>query len=161
MALDPTIEVLGHTNLKAVAEGPAWAAVQSQLDSVHAKSLARSYDNIALGNAVAHQNLSNQSALDYLNDQRMLSKLMLGSLTHKMLVMGTDDAVAESALLKGGADSSLMTILGQLGAGTLAVKNGAITPPETGVANASVNSALAGAIASILTREPIVRDTAK
>jgi hypothetical protein len=161
MALDSTIETLGHDNLKGVAAAPSWAAIQRQLDISAHGSRADRYAELAYSDAVANARLSNQSALDYLNDTRAISKMVLGTLADKILNIGSDDAVAQGQLYKGGADASIMSVLGQLAGGSIGNKTAAITPPETGVANAAVNTALAAAISSILTREPVVRDTAK
>jgi hypothetical protein len=159
MALDSTIEVLGHTNLKTVAEAPSWASAQRQLNIISAAERTDKYSDLAYGNAIAHQNLANQSALDYVNDTRLISKMVLGSLADKILNIGSDDAVAQGQLYKGGADASIMSVLGQLAGGSIGNKTAAITPPETGVANASITAGLAAALASIMTREPVVRDT--
>lgn len=161
MALDPTIEVLGHTNLKAVAEAPSWASAQRQLALVAGSERTDKYSDLAYANAIAHQNLANQSALDYQNDTRLISKMVLGALADKVLNIGSDDAVAQSQLYKGGADASIMSVLGQLSGGSIGNKIQASTVPETGVAGASITAGLAAALASIMTREPVVRDTAK
>jgi len=159
MALDSTIETLGHDNLKCVAAAPAWASAQRQLNLMNAAERTDKYSDLAYSNAIAHQNLANQSALDYQNDTRLISKMVLGALADKILNIGSDDAVAQSQLYKGGADASIMSVLGQLSGGSIGNKTAAITPPETGVANASITAGLAAALSSIMTREPIVRDT--
>lgn len=161
MALDSTIEVLGHTNLKTVAEAPAWASAQRQLNLMNAAERTDKYSDLAYSNAIHAQALSTQSAQDYLNDTRMISKMVLGSLADKILNIGSDDAVAQGALYKSGADASIMSVLGQLSGGSIGNKIQASTVPETGVAGASITAGLAAALASIMTREPVVRDTAK
>jgi len=162
MALDQgIIDSLGYDNLKGVAAGPSWASVQHQINKMAESERSGRYSDLAFSNAIAHQNLANQSALDYQNDTRLISKMVLGALADKILNIGSDDAVAQSQLYKGGADASIMSVLGQLAGGSIGNKTAAITPPETGVANASITAGLAAAISSIMTREPIVRDTAK
>jgi hypothetical protein len=159
--LDPTVAALFHTNLKAVAEAPSVASAQLQLEQSVSRGRNDRYAELAYQNAIHNQQLASQSALDHLNNQRKLTEFYLGGLAHKMLAIDAQEAVAQAQLYKGGADASILSILGQINSGGVATKAMALTPPESGVSNAAINTSLAAAIASILTREPVVRDTQK
>ena len=136
MSLDPTIEVLGHSNLKTVAENSAVQMAFKQSDQVQHGKRSDSYAELSHQNAISNQQLAQQSALDELNNSRNLNRMFMGALAEKLIVNSPTDAVATSAMLKGNSDAGLMSNLSALAAGSLANKGVAISPPETGVVGA-------------------------
>jgi hypothetical protein len=131
MALDPTIEVLGHSNLKQIAENGAWANAQKQTAMVSHTGRNDQFAELAYHNAIANQQLATQSALDHQNEVRSINKMFLGALANKFINMDSEQAVSESQLFKGNANSDLLSLLSQNAAGQIAGKIAMTTPPTT------------------------------
>jgi hypothetical protein len=107
MSTEQTLDTLNNTNLKTVGESLAGSlAMMYQDQAAHRARLSGIYE-AATAKAI----------------ERIHS-------------FGTDEAVAQGALLKGGANADILSVLAQISAGSVANKTVAITPPETGVSRA-------------------------
>lgn len=139
MALDSTIEVLGHTNLKQIAENGSWSNAQKQNAMVAHTGRNDQFAELAYQNAIANQQLATQSALDHQNEVRAINKMFLGALSNKFINMDAEQAVSESQLFKGNANSDILSLISQVAAGQISGKVAMTTPPtsatDTGVAS--------------------------
>lgn len=125
MATEQTLDTINNSNLKTVAEAGAWSIAQKSMnDVIHAKRVD-SIAEVALGNLVAHQGRMLQ-----------LSEMVVGKFGENATSVDPIEAVATSKLLRSESDAAITSILSALNAGALGNKTVAITPPETGVANA-------------------------
>lgn len=136
MSLEQTLDGSNNTNIATNHNMPGWATSQKMSNDVHHASRMDKKAEVEHSNLIATQQLANQSAVDQLNNTRTMDRLIMGALANKLLNLEPEDAVATGEILKGSANASLSSLLSQLNAGGLGIKSLAISPPETGVANA-------------------------
>jgi len=172
MATEQTLDTINNANLKTVAEAGAWSIAQKAMSDISHAARCDKIAEISLGNLAAHQGRMMQ-----------LSEMVIGKFGENATSMDPMEAVATSKLLRSESDAALTSILAALSSGQVSAKIAQSTPPtsaaDTGFAsllamnntlnqqnysNNTTNSSLAAAmtaLAAILTREPVVRDTAK
>ena len=135
MPLDPSAEntatIVGIQNLKQIAGHDSWANAQRQTALVAHQSRNDQFAELAYQNAIADQQFARQSAADYANDLRTVSKMYFGSLANKLLNQDLEQSMAEAQVMKGNADSTILSILGQLSGGQISAKVAQSTPYKT------------------------------
>ena len=131
--LDQSLDSSNNTNISTNHNMPGWSTAQKMTMDVQHSSRNDKYAELAYQNAVNQQNLSNHSSLDELNANRSMNRLVYGALAEKFINLGTDDAIANSELIKGGANGSILSVLSQLSGGQIGTKTAQSTPPESGV----------------------------
>ena len=136
MGLEQTLDASNNTNISTNHNMAGWSTSQKMSNDVHHAARMDKKAELEHSNLIAHQNLANQSALDQLNSSRTMDRLVMGAIANKLLNLEPEDAVATGEILKSSANAGLSSLLSQLNAGGLGVKSVAITPPETGIANA-------------------------
>jgi len=136
MSLEQSLDSSNNTNITTNHNMPGWATAQKMTMDVQHSSRNDKMAELAYQNAVNQQNLSNHSALDELNSNRAMNRLVYGMVAEKFVNIGTDDAIANSELIKGSSNGSILSTLAQLAGSSIGTKTAAITPPETGVVNA-------------------------
>ena len=142
MATTETLDTVNNTNLKVVAECPSWALAQKQTNDVSHAARNDKYAELAYQNAIAHQNLANQSALDHTNGVRAISQMYLGSLAEKFITLDPKEGASIGQLFKDNANASILSILSQLSGSQVGAKVAQSTPP-TSAADTGFSSLLA------------------
>jgi hypothetical protein len=142
MSTDLTLDTINNSNLKTVGEMPAWAIAQKQASDISHATRSDKFSELAYQNAVALQNLQNQSALDHTNGVRAISQNYLGALAEKMVTLDPTESTAIGQLFKANGDSSMLSILSQLSGGQIGAKVAQSTPP-TSAADTGFSSLLA------------------
>lgn len=135
MPLDPAAEntatIVGIQNLKQIAGHDSWANAQRQTAFTSHSDRTDKFAELAHQNAVSNQQLATQAALDHQVEIRAINKMFLGALANKVITMDADEAVSQSQLFKGNANSDLLSLLSQNAAGQIAGKIAMTTPPTT------------------------------
>jgi len=122
MATEQTLDTILNTNLKTIAETPAWAMAQKQQNDIsHAGRLDKLLE-VSLQNLVSHQQRSN-----------MLAETYVGKQIENMTSVDPIEATATSKLFHGESDSAMASLLAQLSSGQIGAKIAQSTPPESGV----------------------------
>jgi hypothetical protein len=70
------------------------------------------------------------------NRLNIMAESLLASACKRIQDLDIKEAVSSAALQRGGADSSIPSLLAYLNAGAIGTKSMALTPPETGVSRA-------------------------
>jgi hypothetical protein len=142
MSTDLTLDTVNNSNLKTVAEMPAWSIAQKQASDISHAARSDKYSELAYQNAISLQNLQNQSALDHTNGVRAISQMYLGALAEKFITLDPGESVSAGQLFKDNANASILSILSQLGGGQIGAKVAQSTPP-TSAADTGFSSLLA------------------
>lgn len=122
MATEQTLDTILNSNLKTIAETPAWTTAQKEQNDIsHAGRLDKVIE-MSMQNFLAHQQRSN-----------MLAETYVGKQIENMTSVDPVEAVATSKLFHGESDSAIASLLAQLASGQIGAKTAMTTPPETGV----------------------------
>ena len=122
MATEQTLDTILNSNLKTIAETPAWTTAQKEANDIsHAGRLDKVIE-MSMQNFVAHQQRSN-----------MLAETYVGKQVENMTSVDPIEATATAKLFRGESDSALSSLLAQLASGQIGAKTAMTTPPETGV----------------------------
>lgn len=174
MPTDQSLDTINNSSVQIIAGTPAWAMAQKQSNDISHAGRNDKFSEMAYQNAVSHQNISNQSALDHVNSMRAISKMFIAAIGEKIVSLDPSESMAIGQLFKANADSSILSTLSQLSGGQIGTKVAQTTPPtsasDTGFAsllsmvntlnqqnysNNMTNSSLAStvtALASVLTK---------
>lgn len=134
MTLEQSLDNSNNCNIATNHNMSGWSTAQKMANSSNHDLMMLKKAEMEHSNAIHVQSLSNQSMLDNLNDNRLLSKLILVAGANKLLNLETEDSVAAGELLKKSANSEMLSVLSQLSGGSIANKTAAATVPETGIA---------------------------
>jgi hypothetical protein len=116
------------TNNSLIEKGDFFMSTEQTLDTINNTNLKTVGESLAGSLAMMYQDQAAHRAR--LNG---IFEAATAKAIERIHSFSTDDAVAQGALLRGGANSDILSILGQIAAGSVANKTVAITPPETGV----------------------------
>lgn len=131
MATEQTLDTVNNTNLKVVAENPAWALAQKQANDIsHAKRVDQLIE------------ISMQSMIEHKQRLNQISEIYLGRLSDNASSLDPVEAISTSKAFHGEANSTILSLLGQLAAGQLGAKVAQSTPP-TSAADTGFSSLLA------------------
>jgi hypothetical protein len=135
MPLDPSAEniatIIGIDNLKQIAGHDAWANAQRQTSQFGHADRTDKFAEVAYQNAITAQQLQTQSAHDHQVEVRAINKMFLGALANKFINQDVEQAIADSQVMKGNANSDMLSLLSQAAAGQISGKIAMTTPPTT------------------------------
>lgn len=123
-----TLDTINNTNLKTVAEAPAWSLAQKAMNDIQHTDRHSGYLDLAMKNTVDHQNRMN-----------MLAESSVARFMERANTMDPSEAISTAKAFKGESDSAVLSLLSQISAGVVGQKTASIAVPETGL-----SSALAG-----------------
>lgn len=142
MSTEQTLDTVNNTNLKVIAENPSWAMAQKQNNDISHAARSDKYSELAYQNAIAHQNLQQQTALDHTNSVRSINQMFVAAMAEKLISIDPAEGAAIGQLFKDNANASILSILSQLGGGQIGAKVAQSTPP-TSAADTGFSSLLA------------------
>lgn len=122
MATEQTLDTINNTNLKVIAENPSWTLAQKQANDISHAKRTDQLAELALQNAISHQNRINT-----------LSESYVGGMLEKSVSIDPAEAVSSAKMFKGESDSAILSLLTQLNGGQIGAKIAQSTAPETGV----------------------------
>lgn len=135
MPLDPSAEniatVVGIQNLKQIAGHDSWANAQRQTAQFSHADRTDKFAEVAYQNLLMAQQLQTQSAHDHQVEVRAINKMFLGALANKFINQDVEQAIADSQVMKGNANSDILSVLAQAASGQVTAKIAQSTPPTS------------------------------